>query len=178
MLRLPRPSPSIRLKAANCSSLIKSLGKTRSRKKFGTTFVTVSMPLFRGSTSRFWPTDSQARANPTRWALPARLSKVIRILWVSRFPFKPLLPPIAPSHGENVKITELLSAGIVPRAAAALFNQLAGPPPLRRHGSSGLRTPTRYSTTSPPTLSSLARANANENWQLKATYVEVFLDRC
>ncbi|KAL8909044.1 MAG: hypothetical protein Q9171_005201 [Xanthocarpia ochracea] len=64
--------------------------------------------------------------------------------------------------------------GIVPRAAAALFNQLAGPPPLRRHGSSGLRTPTRYSTTSPPTLASLARANANENWQLKATYVEIY----
>ncbi|KAL8653560.1 MAG: hypothetical protein Q9226_003805 [Calogaya cf. arnoldii] len=65
--------------------------------------------------------------------------------------------------------------GIVPRAAAALFNQLAGPPPpLRRHGSSGLRTPTRYSTTSPPTLSSLARANASENWQLKATYVEIY----
>ncbi|KAI4235252.1 MAG: hypothetical protein LQ349_003290 [Xanthoria aureola] len=64
--------------------------------------------------------------------------------------------------------------GIVPRAAAALFNQLAGPPPLRRHGSSSLRTPTRYSTTSPPTLSNLARANANENWQLKATYVEIY----
>ncbi|KAL9000138.1 MAG: hypothetical protein Q9169_001213 [Polycauliona sp. 2 TL-2023] len=64
--------------------------------------------------------------------------------------------------------------GIVPRAAAALFNQLAGPPPLRRHGSSGLRTPTRYSTTSPPTLSNLARANAHENWQLKATYVEIY----
>ncbi|KAL8840659.1 MAG: hypothetical protein Q9205_001458 [Flavoplaca limonia] len=65
--------------------------------------------------------------------------------------------------------------GVVPRAAAALFNQLAGPPPpLRRHGSSGLRTPTRYSTTSPPTLASLARANANENWQLKATYVEIY----
>ncbi|KAI4256556.1 MAG: hypothetical protein L6R42_006152 [Xanthoria sp. 1 TBL-2021] len=64
--------------------------------------------------------------------------------------------------------------GIVPRAAAALFNRLAGPPPLRRHGSSGLRTPTRYSTTSPPTLSSLARASANENWQLKATYVEIY----
>ncbi|KAI4276942.1 MAG: hypothetical protein LQ337_002151 [Flavoplaca oasis] len=64
---------------------------------------------------------------------------------------------------------------VVPRAAAALFNQLAGPPPpLRRHGSSGLRTPTRYSTTSTPTLASLARANANENWQLKATYVEIY----
>ncbi|KAL8677894.1 MAG: hypothetical protein Q9186_005705 [Xanthomendoza sp. 1 TL-2023] len=64
--------------------------------------------------------------------------------------------------------------GIVPRAAAALFHRLAGPPPLRRHGSSGLRTPTRYSTTSPPTLSTLARAGANENWQLRATYVEIY----
>ncbi|KAL8950843.1 MAG: hypothetical protein Q9222_003141 [Ikaeria aurantiellina] len=64
--------------------------------------------------------------------------------------------------------------GIVPRAAAALFDTLAGPPPLRRHGSSGLRTPTRYSTSSPPTLASLAKANSSENWQLKATYVEIY----
>ncbi|KAL8986700.1 MAG: hypothetical protein Q9177_004026 [Variospora cf. flavescens] len=64
--------------------------------------------------------------------------------------------------------------GIVPRAAAALFDQLSGPPPLRRHGSSGLRTPTRYSTSSPPTLASLARHNSHENWQLKATYVEIY----
>ncbi|KAI4249340.1 MAG: hypothetical protein LQ352_005692 [Teloschistes flavicans] len=64
--------------------------------------------------------------------------------------------------------------GIVPRAAAALFSQLAGPPPFRRHGSSSLRTPTRYSTTSPPTLSSLAKASANEDWQLRATYVEIY----
>ncbi|KAL9602512.1 MAG: hypothetical protein Q9219_001807 [cf. Caloplaca sp. 3 TL-2023] len=64
--------------------------------------------------------------------------------------------------------------GIIPRAAAQLFARLAGPPPLRRHGSSGLRTPTRYSTSSPPTLSSLAKANASENWQLKATYVEIY----
>lgn len=64
--------------------------------------------------------------------------------------------------------------GIVPRAATALFARLAGPPPLHRHGSSGLRTPTRYSTSSPPTLSSLAKGNANESWQLKATYVEIY----
>ncbi|KAL8997033.1 MAG: hypothetical protein Q9188_006425 [Gyalolechia gomerana] len=64
--------------------------------------------------------------------------------------------------------------GIVPRAAAALFARLAGPPPLRRHGSSGLRTPTRYSTSSPPTLSSFAKVNASESWQLKATYVEIY----
>ncbi|KAL8777792.1 MAG: hypothetical protein Q9203_002362 [Teloschistes exilis] len=64
--------------------------------------------------------------------------------------------------------------GVVPRAAAALFSHLAGPPPFRRHGSSSLRTPTRYSTSSPPTLSSLAKVNANEDWQLKATYVEIY----
>ncbi|KAL8714318.1 MAG: hypothetical protein Q9220_001649 [cf. Caloplaca sp. 1 TL-2023] len=69
---------------------------------------------------------------------------------------------------------DLESVGIVPRAAAALFDTLAGPPPLRRHGSSGLRTPTRYSTSSPPTLASLAKANASENWQLKASYVEIY----
>ncbi|KAL8871617.1 MAG: hypothetical protein Q9174_002591 [Haloplaca sp. 1 TL-2023] len=64
--------------------------------------------------------------------------------------------------------------GIVPRAAAALFSKLTGPPPLRRHGSSGLRTPTRYSTTSPPVLSNMNKASTNEDWQLKATYVEIY----
>ncbi|KAL8732522.1 MAG: hypothetical protein Q9166_002736 [cf. Caloplaca sp. 2 TL-2023] len=64
--------------------------------------------------------------------------------------------------------------GVVPRAAAALFDKLAGPPPLRRHGSSGLRTPTRYSTASTPTLLTVGGAGANENWQLKATYVEIY----
>ncbi|KAL9580883.1 MAG: hypothetical protein Q9212_004225 [Teloschistes hypoglaucus] len=67
--------------------------------------------------------------------------------------------------------------GVVPRAAAALFSHLAGPPPFRRHGSSSLRTPTRYSTSSPPTLSSLAKSNTNEDWQLKATYVEIYNER-
>ncbi|KAL8691196.1 MAG: hypothetical protein Q9218_003523 [Villophora microphyllina] len=70
--------------------------------------------------------------------------------------------------------SESMEAQRKDRAAAALFSQLAGPPPLRRHGSSGIRTPTRYSTTSPPTPSSLAKASTNEDWQLKATYVEIY----
>ncbi|KAI4161320.1 MAG: hypothetical protein LQ342_004987 [Letrouitia transgressa] len=65
--------------------------------------------------------------------------------------------------------------GIIPRAASALFRQLAGPPPLRRHGSSSLRAPTRYSTASPPSIPYLdQKATGNENWQLKATYVEIY----
>ena len=67
--------------------------------------------------------------------------------------------------------------GVIPRAAGALFEKLAGPPALRRSGSSGLRTPTRYSMHSPVGLAALAKAQAqaseDKNWQMKATYVEV-----
>lgn len=58
-----------------------------------------------------------------------------------------------------------------------LFEKLSGPPPLNRSGSSGLRTPTRYSMHSTQSLAQLAKANAaaEKNWQMKATYVEVSL---
>ena len=58
--------------------------------------------------------------------------------------------------------------GIVPRAAAALFEKLgAGSPIPQANGvGSGLRQPKRYST------APVADA-ASRNWQLKATYVEV-----
>jgi len=64
---------------------------------------------------------------------------------------------------------------VIPRAAALLFDKLAGPPPLNRSGSSGLRTPTRYSMHASQSLAQLATANATaeKNWQMKATYVEV-----
>ena len=69
------------------------------------------------------------------------------------------------------------SLGVIPRAASALFEKLAGPPILRRSGSSSLRTPTRYSVQSTMGLASLAKAQAqtseDQNWQMKATYVEV-----
>ena len=67
--------------------------------------------------------------------------------------------------------------GVIPRAVSALFEKLAGPPTLRRSGSSGLRTPTRYSMHSTTGLAALAKAHAqaseDKNWQMKATYVEV-----
>ena len=67
--------------------------------------------------------------------------------------------------------------GVIPRAASALFERLAGPPTLRRSESSALRTPTRYSVQSTMGLATLAKAQAQENedkdWQMKATYVEV-----
>ena len=67
--------------------------------------------------------------------------------------------------------------GVIPRAASALFEKLAGPPTLRRSGSSGLRTPTRYSMHSTVGLAALAKAQAqaseDKSWQMKATYVEV-----
>ncbi|KAK4691083.1 hypothetical protein P7C71_g5843, partial [Lecanoromycetidae sp. Uapishka_2] len=64
--------------------------------------------------------------------------------------------------------------GVIPRAAAVLFEKLTGPPSLTRSGSSGLRTPTRYSMHSTQSLAQLAKANASaeRNWQMKATYVE------
>ena len=69
------------------------------------------------------------------------------------------------------------SLGVIPRAASALFERLAGPPTLRRNESSALRTPTRYSVQSTMGLVVLAKAQAQENedkdWQMKATYVEV-----
>lgn len=63
--------------------------------------------------------------------------------------------------------------GVIPRAAAALFEKLTGPPVLGRNASSGLRSPNRYSTTSVHTLQSLAKAATDKTWQMKATYVEV-----
>ena len=68
-------------------------------------------------------------------------------------------------------------SGVIPRAASALFEKLTGPPTLRRSGSSGLRTPTRYSVQSTVGLAALAKAQAQaseeKSWQMKATYVEV-----
>ena len=55
--------------------------------------------------------------------------------------------------------------GVVPRAAAALFDKLCGP-----SVKSGLRSPNRYSMTNG---GGLHQRNQDKNWQLKATYVEV-----
>ncbi|CAK1358207.1 unnamed protein product [Cercospora beticola] len=63
--------------------------------------------------------------------------------------------------------------GIVPRAAEALFEKLnGGQGPVR---ASGLQTPKRYSTQALPTYLSLQKANpATKNWELRASYVEIY----
>ena len=67
--------------------------------------------------------------------------------------------------------------GVIPRAAKALFRKLQKPPGLDRSGSSNLRVPTRYSMIAPQSSSqntmTLARRDTENDWQLKATYVEV-----
>ncbi|KAI9721977.1 MAG: hypothetical protein M1812_001935 [Candelaria pacifica] len=62
--------------------------------------------------------------------------------------------------------------GIIPRAAAALFDTLSGARPELRSTNSGLRTPTRYSvsTNSVPTL----KKGVEKDWVMKATYVEIY----
>lgn len=59
--------------------------------------------------------------------------------------------------------------GVIPRAAQELFEKLDGPSKHSRNSSTGLRTPSRYSMGSASSL----KGNADKNWQLKATYVEV-----
>ncbi|RAK99534.1 kinesin family protein [Aspergillus ibericus CBS 121593] len=63
------------------------------------------------------------------------------------------------------------SMGIIPRAAQLLFEKLEGPPKPNRNSGTGLRTPSRYSISS---TSSFGKASAEKNWQLKATYVEIY----
>lgn len=63
--------------------------------------------------------------------------------------------------------------GIIPRAAALLFEKLTGSgDPSRK--STGIKTPNRYSIASMNNaLQSMSRGNGDQNWTLKATYVEV-----
>ncbi|CAJ2511899.1 Uu.00g075240.m01.CDS01 [Anthostomella pinea] len=75
-----------------------------------------------------------------------------------------LLPP------EYLMLTYLTS-GVVPRAATALFEKLDGPSREQRNSNrnsmSQLRAPSRYSMQSPT-------PRGEKNWQLKATYVEIY----
>ncbi|KAL6706774.1 hypothetical protein ACN47E_005110 [Coniothyrium glycines] len=59
--------------------------------------------------------------------------------------------------------------GIIPRAAALLFEKLEGP--NNRSSSSGIRAPSRVSGMH---NLSASKASANKNWQLRATYVEIY----
>ncbi|KAL5363397.1 hypothetical protein BJX96DRAFT_118370 [Aspergillus floccosus] len=61
--------------------------------------------------------------------------------------------------------------GIIPRAAQLLFEKLEGPSKHNRNSSTGLRTPARYSISS---TSSFGRQSMDKNWQMKATYVEIY----
>ncbi|OKL57471.1 hypothetical protein UA08_07207 [Talaromyces atroroseus] len=60
--------------------------------------------------------------------------------------------------------------GIIPRAAQLLFERLDAPKHSRTQ-SSGLRTPARYSISSPHSFN---RSPLEKNWQMKATYVEIY----
>ncbi|EEH48985.2 uncharacterized protein PADG_05064 [Paracoccidioides brasiliensis Pb18] len=61
--------------------------------------------------------------------------------------------------------------GIIPRAAQLLFEKLTGAT-HNRTSSTGLRTPTRYSVNS--ALPGFGKNLLDKNWQLKATYVEIY----
>ncbi|PGH00332.1 hypothetical protein AJ80_09187 [Polytolypa hystricis UAMH7299] len=61
--------------------------------------------------------------------------------------------------------------GIIPRAAQMLFEKLTGNASHNRTGSTGIRAPTRYSVNS--SLPNLGKIS-DKNWQLKATYVEIY----
>ncbi|TGJ85397.1 hypothetical protein E0Z10_g3346 [Xylaria hypoxylon] len=66
---------------------------------------------------------------------------------------------------------DLDSMGVIPRAATELFEKLEGSTIQRnsnRSSMSQLRAPARYSTQAP------ASKPADKNWQLKATYVEIY----
>ncbi|KAK2746944.1 hypothetical protein FQN57_002516 [Myotisia sp. PD_48] len=62
--------------------------------------------------------------------------------------------------------------GIVPRAAQMLFEHLTGVNAAHNRtasGSTGLRTPTRYSS-----IPNFGKPTLDKDWQLKATYVEIY----
>lgn len=126
----------------------------------------------------FLPMGSQAPESHTRWGHPALQSRVILDSWVGDTNVADNYPEmrLRPSFLNGAPLTHDL-IGVIPRAASALFEKLAGPPTMRRSESSGLRTPTRYSMHSTMGLAALAKAQAlaseDKNWQMKATYVEV-----
>ncbi|ORY15551.1 hypothetical protein BCR34DRAFT_598298 [Clohesyomyces aquaticus] len=64
---------------------------------------------------------------------------------------------------------DLKIMGIIPRAAAVLFDKLDGT--SSRSLGSGIRAPSRISGIG---MQSFARSTANKNWQLRATYVEIY----
>ncbi|KAH6656602.1 hypothetical protein BKA67DRAFT_160213 [Truncatella angustata] len=74
--------------------------------------------------------------------------------------------------GTSGEQADLEVMGVIPRAATALFERLEGPPPPKnpnRNSMSQLRTPSRYSVSA-----SSSTPKGEKNWQLKATYVEIY----
>ena len=127
----------------------------------------VSTRLCRATMFRSWPTGSLGLENHIPWARQDRSSRTIHTLWVR---------PV--ESGIQLLLydveTNETGSGVVPRAARALFEKLCPPPSLTRNGSTSIRTPTRYSSNSIQTLSSLSKAGGDKDWQLHATYVEIY----
>lgn len=71
-----------------------------------------------------------------------------------------------------VEQENLDNMGVIPRAATALFEKLDGTSSqgMSRSSMSQLRTPHRYSVAAP----SPSAPKVEKNWQLKATYVEIY----
>lgn len=66
------------------------------------------------------------------------------------------------------------SRGIVPRAAQALFEKLNGTSGAQVR-QSGLQAPKRYSTQALPSFANISKAaNGAKDWEMKATYVEIY----
>ncbi|KAF2447827.1 kinesin [Karstenula rhodostoma CBS 690.94] len=61
--------------------------------------------------------------------------------------------------------------GIIPRAAGVLFEHLDGP---NRAAASGIRAPSRLASPSVAHQSNHTKTGGNKNWQLKATYLEIY----
>ncbi|KAL9108453.1 MAG: hypothetical protein Q9227_006787 [Pyrenula ochraceoflavens] len=70
-----------------------------------------------------------------------------------------------------VEQNDPVNKGIVPRAAALLFDNLDPRPSLHGRSNSGLKTPNRYSVASTSSLSYMSKVTTDKNWQLKATYI-------
>lgn len=63
--------------------------------------------------------------------------------------------------------------GVIPRAASLLFEKLTGSSSNRTSGIA-LRAPSRYSTHGLPAIQSFSKPSGDKNWQMKATYVEIY----
>lgn len=127
---------------------------------------TASTRSCRATTSRSWHTGSLAQESHILWVQQAQPNKATQMLWVSLH---------LDDQQSRPSCVLTIGIGIIPRAAALLFDKLDGP--TNRQSTSGLRAPNRHSAL--PNLSA-TKSVASKNWQLKATYVEVrtVLSRC